>query len=239
MKKVLWLITARSGSKSVPNKNIRKLGGIPLLAYRILTASKCQYNSQIWLTTDSEEYAEIGLRYNAQVPFIRPEALSTDTASSIDTVLHAMEFAESNNLKFDYIGLLEPTSPFIYPFVLEEALTSLDNDPEANGIVAVKEARPNSFFIQKESNYLTELAERFKSQQKLYRQNFSKEITPSGGFYISKWDSLKEERTFYTSKTLAFEVPVECELEIDEKIDWELAEFFLEKNLVDRGKLFR
>lgn len=236
MGKILWLITARSGSKSVPNKNIKLLGGIPLLAYRILTATKCSYSSEVWLSTDSEEYAEIGRSFNAEVPFIRPEHLSTDTSSSIDTVLHAMEYAEDNNHKFDYIGLLEPTSPFIYPSILDDALDMLNTSPEASGIVAVKEARPSSFFLQKESKYLTELYERFKNQN-LNRQNFKKEITPSGGFYISRWDAFKKERNFYTGKTLAYEVPNECHLEIDEKIDWDFAEFLLEKNIVDKGKL--
>lgn len=237
MPKILWLITARSGSKSVPNKNVRLLGSIPLLAYRILTALKCPFESEIWLSTDSKEYASIGEEFGAKVPFIRPDNLAGDNSSSIDVVLHAMEHAESVGKEFELIGLLEPTSPFIYPYQLEDAVTTLLGTNNAAGIVATREARPSPFFVQDNSMFLDVLAKRFKNEQNLRRQNFVKQITPSGGFYISKWDTLKEHCTFYTEKTLAFEVPEECSVEIDDPIDWEFAEFLLSKGLVDLKKL--
>jgi CMP-N,N'-diacetyllegionaminic acid synthase len=228
--KILWLITARSGSKSIPDKNIKLLNGKPLLAYRIESALRLKRESEIWLSTDSTVYAELGARLGAKVPFSRPSHLSSDNASSIDVVLHAMEYANKQNLSFDFIGLLEPTSPFITDIQLEMALQQLINDADAEAIVAVKESRPNTFFIQTHTKYLSVLADRFLNRANLGRQNFDTEITPSGGFYISKWQSFLQKKTFYTSKTIPFLVDDIAALEIDEPIDWEFAEFYLNKN---------
>lgn len=224
---ILWLITARSGSKSIIDKNIKLLGNKPLLAYRIEQAKLTTIDNKIWLSTDSKKYAEIGEEFGAEIPFIRPEYLSTDDANSIEVVLHAMDFARNKNLKFDFIGLLEPTSPFISSSQLMEAVQILLNDVNANAIVAVKESRPNTFFIQPHLKYLNILSERFINTKKLGRQHFEKEITPSGGFYISKWENFLKFKTFYTPTTIPYLVDDISALEIDEPIDWDFADFLI------------
>ena len=228
--RILWLITARSGSKSIKGKNIKILGNKPLLAYRIISAKNSKYSSEIWLSTDSKEYAEIGKNYGASIPFLRPKHLSADDSSSIDVVIHAMNYAESLNYKFDFIGLLEPTSPFVKSKHLDDAIKKLTDEPEANSIVAVKESRPNTIFIQDEDKFLTKIAQNLKKIKALGRQQFSKQITPSGGFYISRWEYFKKHKTFYTNKTLGFELDEISGLEIDENFDWILAEFIKKNN---------
>ncbi len=228
-KKVLWLIAARCGSKSIIHKNIKLLGGQPLLSYRIESVKETRSDHSLWITTDSEEYASIAQKYGAEVPFIRPKELSTDIASSVDVVLHAMNYANKSNYKFDYIGLLEPTSPFITSSQLDGAISLLDENKEASAVVAVRQSRPHKIFIQKESIFLKELSENLKSLKKLGRQEFEKEITPSGGFYISRWDDFLKMKSFYTSKTLSFEVDEISGIEIDEPLDWEFAEFIINK----------
>jgi CMP-N,N'-diacetyllegionaminic acid synthase len=230
-KKVLWLITARSGSKSIPDKNIKFLGGHPLISYRIQSAKNTQVSGDVWVSTDSEKYAQIAKQYGAEIPFIRPDYLATDDASSMDVVLHAMEYASSLNEKYDYIGLLEPTSPFMQSSDLDKAIELLNLNESASAIVATKESRPNSIFIQKEGEYLSELADNLRLLKKLGRQLFSKEITPSGGFYISKWDDFLESKSFYTRRTLSYLVDDISGLEIDEPLDWEFAEFIIEKKI--------
>lgn len=237
-KKILWLIAARSGSKSIPDKNIKLLGGYPLISFRIKSALATEFSKDIWVSTDSELYARISEEFGANIPFIRPEILATDYASSIDVVLHAMHFATECNLKYDYIGLLEPTSPFITNIQLDSALNILNSSNEASAIVAIRESRPNRIFIQEESLYLTELANNIQSLTKIGRQFFKKEITPSGGFYISKWDSFLEDKTFYSQTTLGFNVDDISGLEIDEPLDWKFAEFIIEKELFDINQLF-
>lgn len=213
------------------------MGELPLLAYRIKSALKISKAEDVWLSTDSKEYGDIGVKAGATLPFIRPDHLATDTASSMDVVQHAMDFAEKSGRTFSFLGLLEPTSPFIYPDQLESAVKKLAADPKADAIVAVKEARPNSIFVQQESEYLDVLAANLLKLKNIGRQNFGKEITPSGGFYITRWESFKKTKTFYTSKTLPFLVGRESEIEIDEEMDWYFAEFLIKERKVDVNRL--
>ncbi|MFH6994884.1 cytidylyltransferase domain-containing protein [Flavobacterium sp. FlaQc-48] len=238
MKKILWLVTARSGSKSVPDKNIKFLGGHPLISYRIQSAKDTQLLGDVWVSTDSEKYATIAKDYGAEIPFMRPDYLATDEASSIDVVLHAMEYALKMNKKYDYIALLEPTSPFVKSYDLDKAVNLLSEDKMASAIVATKESRPNRIFIQKENKYLSELANNLKTlKKKLGRQLFHKEITPSGGFYISKWDAFLESKSFYTETTLSYLLDDISGLEIDEPLDWQFAEFIVEKKLFEEKNI--
>lgn len=228
--KVLWLIAARSGSKSIPDKNISIIGNLPLLAYRIISANKTEYNNEIWISTDSIAYAELAKEYGAKVPFIRPIELAHDDSSSIDVVLHAMHYSKINGYKFDFIGLLEPTSPFITTAQLNEAIKVLINEPSADSIVAVRESRPNTIFIQDDSRYLEQIALAIENIKLLGRQKFNKQITPSGGFYISRWNKFLQNKTFYTNKTLGLLVDEISGLEIDEPLDFLFAQYIIEKN---------
>lgn len=229
MKDVLWIIPARSGSKSIPDKNIKILGNYPLLVHRYLSVKDSLFTHDVWLSTDSESYADIARQYNITVPFMRPDYLSTDDASSNDVVLHAMNFASQNDLNFDFVGLLEPTSPFIDVHFIDKALKLLKAKNDATGIVAVRESRPASIFVQKENEYLRDFYKNIQKLKKLGRQFIAKEITPSGGLYLSKWDAFLENKSFYSEKTLALEVDSISGLEIDEPIDWEFAEFIQKK----------
>jgi CMP-N,N'-diacetyllegionaminic acid synthase len=227
--KVLWLVAARSGSKSVPHKNIRLLNGKPLLAYRIKSALESDYPQAVWISTDSEEYAQLAKSYGAQIPFLRPIELAQDNSNSVDVVLHAMNYAKEHHYEFDFIGLLEPTSPFITAKQLNEAIRKLADTEEAHSIVAVKESRPNTIFIQDEAPYLDILAGHIAQLSKIGRQEFKKQITPSGGFYIAKWENFLLDKSFYTKKTLAFVVNEIAALEIDEPIDFLFADFIASK----------
>ena len=226
-KNILWLVPARCGSKSIPDKNIKMLGNQPLISYRIQAALATKIEGDIWVSTDSEKYADIAKGYGAEIPFIRPDFLSTDEASSIDVVLHAMEYALSINNKYSFIGLLEPTSPFIQVSDLDRAVELLNKNEIASAIIATRESRPNRIFIQKEDEYLCEISDNLKLHIKLGRQAFKKEITPSGGFYISKWDEFLKNKSFYTRETLSYLVDDISGLEIDEPIDWQIAEFII------------
>jgi CMP-N-acetylneuraminic acid synthetase len=236
--RILWLIVARSGSKSIPDKNIKLLGGIPLLAYRIKTVLTFAKREDVWISTDSEHYAKIAESFGATVPFIRPKELSSDSVKSAEVVLHAMEWAESSDKRYDAVGLLEPTSPFLKPVQLIDAVNILFKEKEAENIVAVREVKPSSFYVQKEDKYLSVIADNIKAKGILRRQELEREITPSGGFYISKWETFKRNKTFYTEKTLAYLLPDINGLEIDEYIDLLWAEFLIEKKVINTMEFF-
>lgn len=237
MTDVLFLITARSGSKGVVNKNIKELFGIPLLAIRGLSALKLTDKENVWLSTDSEEYIQIGKKFGINVPFIRPEHLANDNASSADVVLHAMSHAESIGKKYKMIALLEPTSPFVYYEDIKNAILKLKANDEAVAIVATKEVETASIFVQQDGLYLNVLADNLKKRQTMRRQDFGKEITPSGGFYIAKWDDFLKHKTFYTEKTLSYILPEECSLEIDNEMQFKWAEFLIEKSEINKENI--
>ena len=237
-KKVLWLITARSGSKGVPDKNIRELGGLPLLAWRIKAALALAPKEDVWLSTDSEEYAQIGRAHGATVPGLRPAELASDTATSADVTRHAMDVAIGQSRRFDGIGLLQPTSPFVSATQLHEAVGALFRDPDAEAIVAVRRAKPSSFYVQPQTTYLSDIARNIRGSGVKRRQEERPEVTPSGGFYIAKWDAFLQTHSFYTEWTRASLVPEESSLDIDEPLDWEFAQFLVERNVIDVASLF-
>lgn len=110
-KKFIAVIPARGGSKGLPGKNIKELCGKPLIVYTIETALKSKIFDKVIVSTDSLEIAEIAKKAGAEIPFLRPKELATDTADSMDVLIHAIKFLEEKGEKFDYIMKLQPTSP--------------------------------------------------------------------------------------------------------------------------------
>ena len=111
-KKILGVITARGGSKGIPKKNIKELGGKPLIAWTIAAVQQSQYVTDFLVSTDDPEIARVCIEAGAPVPFMRPEELSTDAAKSIPVIPHALRFQESLGKMYDYVMILQPTSPF-------------------------------------------------------------------------------------------------------------------------------
>lgn len=237
--RTLWLIPARSGSKGLPHKNICDLGGRPLLAWRIASALPLVGNgSALWLSTDSDEYAQIGKKFGAEVPFVRPPDLSSDTATSISVCLHAMAFASHLGQSFDYIGLLQPTSPFVTTQSLKRALASLAADDKAHAAVAVRKVTTPSLFIQPHMQYLNLLAERMTTLMGTRRQDMPEEITPCGGIYIAKWDLLLKNPTFYAQTTIPILLEEKEVIDIDTEEDMLFARYLVMKNSTHDDTIF-
>ena len=110
--KILCLIPARSGSKSLPHKNIKLLNNKPLLAYSIEQAKNSKYNMRIIVSTDSKEYSDIANKYGAETPFLRPKEISQDNSTDFEFIKHAIEWLKENeNYYPDIILQLRPTQP--------------------------------------------------------------------------------------------------------------------------------
>ena len=135
-RKVLVLVPARGGSKGLPGKNIRSLCGRPLIQWSIDTALACDEIDAVVVSTDDEQIAAVSAAAGAEVPFLRPPALAVDTASSIDVVIHALDFLERNGRVFDIVLLLEPTSPLREVADIQVALQRMV-DTGAAAIVSV------------------------------------------------------------------------------------------------------
>lgn len=234
---VLWVIPARAGSKGIPDKNIKPLAGLPLLAYRIKSALQVAKAEDIIVSTDSEAYMEVARSYQASVPYRRDIQLAGDLAKSEDVVMEAIQWAEKAGKSYQAIGLLQPTSPFVSAAQLKRAVELLAEE-EADSIIAVKESRPNTIYIQQKDKYLEIISRRIAASGTLRRQDVQREITPSGGLYIAKWQSFKENKTFYTPKALAYVLPEVNSVDIDEDLDWKWAEFLIEAKVIDIPELF-
>lgn len=139
---VLAIIPARSGSKSVVDKNIRLINGKPMLAYSIAHAKASKYVTRVILSTDSEKYAEIGKKFGAEVPFIRPAEFATDSALDIDVFRHTLGFLkEKENYIPDIVVQLRPTYPIRNPDDIDRMVDMLINDPSADSVRCIAPAK--------------------------------------------------------------------------------------------------
>ncbi len=134
---VLGVIPVRSGSKRIPDKNIRELGGKPLLAHTIEQARASSVLDRCIISTDDKEIAAVARDHGGDVPFLRPDRLATDTASSADVVAHALEWVNEQGYKPTIGVLLQVTTPFRTSTDIDEAIKKLQQSPEAMSLVAV------------------------------------------------------------------------------------------------------
>lgn len=118
---VVGLIPARAGSKRVRDKNIRLLGGHPLIAYTIAAARASGVFDALLVSTDSERYAAVARHYGAEVPFLRPAGMAGDTSPDVEWVVHALETLAAHGRRFDCFSILRPTSPFRMPETIRRA----------------------------------------------------------------------------------------------------------------------
>jgi CMP-N,N'-diacetyllegionaminic acid synthase len=135
------LIPARSGSKRAADKNVRLLGGHPLLAYAVATARAAERFARVIVSTDSDEYAAIARHYGAEVPFLRPPALAGDLSPDIDWVEFTLKTLADAGERYDSFSILRPTNPFRQPSTIQRAFQQFQDDPEADSLRAVEKCR--------------------------------------------------------------------------------------------------
>lgn len=226
--KALVIIPARGGSKGIPRKNIKSLGGKPLINYTIEAALGVFNRENIIVSTDSEAIKKCAEECGIQVPFLRPEHLSTDTASSQDVLIHTMEYADSAGLMYDSIVLLQPTSPFRTSKHIHEAVELYSNDLDM--VVSVKESDENpyySIFEESEQGYL----KKSKEGNFTRRQDCPKVYSYNGAIYVINPESLKRSPIGQFNKVRKYVMKSEDSVDLDTPLDWKIAEMILaEKN---------
>ena len=229
---MIAIIPARSGSKGVPGKNIKLLGGIPLFAFSIIAAKMMPSVSRVIVSTDSEEYAQIAKDYGAEVPFLRPNEISGDKSTDFDLFLHALNwFKENENLIPEYILHLRPTTPLRNPQIMEEAVKLFfENKNLASSLRSGHSApeSPYKWFLKDENNYFKGLRDDLTPEKvNLPRQSFPSVYIPDGYIDILKSSVILDSGTLHGDKMLVFESPF-C-VEVDTKDDFEYLEFQIEK----------
>jgi CMP-N,N'-diacetyllegionaminic acid synthase len=216
-KKVLALIPARGGSKGLPRKNIRPLCGKPLIVWTIDSAKRSQYLDMVLVTTDSPEIAEISKSAGAYVPFLRPAEIATDKASTYDAVQHAVDYLKKNEAQtFDYVVLLEPTSPLREDDDIDRMLTQLDvNSADFDSIISVGEVDEHPSIVKRLNGlHLEPFCPDLP--QTTRRQDNEAAYFPYGVAYITKTDALLQENTFYTKRCTHFKLKRYQNYEIDD-----------------------
>lgn len=230
-KKVLAIIPARGGSKGVPRKNIRELDGKPLISYTIEEAKKSKYIDRIIVSTDDEEISDISKKFCAEVPYLRPKELAQDNSSTVDCIVHMLNWLKENeNYIPDYVCLLQCTSPLRTFKDIDgtiEKMISTDMD----GAVSVCEAEVNPYwtnvFEGDKLNYFIE-----EGKWITRRQNLPKVYSLNGSVYVIKTNILLDKKTFETENITGYIMSTENSIDIDDEIDFKFAELLMK----ERGK---
>lgn len=219
-KKVLAIIPARGGSKGLPDKNIKVLCGKPLIAWTILKAKLSKYVDTIMVTTDSEDIAQISKDYGADIPFIRPKELATDSSPSHDAIVHTLYFYENKGIVYDYIVLLEPTSPLREDDDIDNMLEKLSkNYCDYDSIISIGEIGEHPSIVKKiVNNNLQPFVSSLK--QTTRRQDNVPAYFPYGVAYIAKTENLLNEKTFYTKRCSYYNLKQYQNFEIDDIYDF-------------------
>ncbi len=219
--KILGLIPARGGSKGLPGKNILPLAGKPVIAWTIQEALKSRYLDKVIVSTDDLRIAKVAKRYGAEVPFLRPKILATDKAKSIDVVFHAVETLGQQGITFDYVALLEPTSPLREAKDIDKAIEILVNNRKGAlsivGVSRVEAAHPAFDTKISRSGFLRPYQGRFANA--LRRQDVDDVGFSEGSIYVSKVNALYKKKGFYHDKTIPYVVPRWKSLELDNRLD--------------------
>jgi CMP-N,N'-diacetyllegionaminic acid synthase len=222
-KTFLAIIPARGGSKRLPRKNVLDLNGKPLIAYSIEAGLNSKYIDKVIVTSDDAEILAVSKEYGANT-IQRPDELASDTSTTFDAIKHTID----NCAKYDYIVLLQPTSPLRHKEHINDAIELLESK-NADAVVSVCEMDHSPLW----SNILDEslsmagflqdevINKRSQDLEKYYRLN--------GGIYICKTEKLLEGKSFFLNDNIfAYIMDRKSSIDIDEKIDFKFAECLID-----------
>lgn len=224
--KTLILIPARSGSKGIKNKNLLKINNTPLIEYTFKLANKLNKYGDIILSTDSKKIIKLSKKFkNIKSPFLRPKKISKDNSLMKDVALHTINFMKKQNKEYDYLLLLQPTTPFrklkevkeIIKFVYKNKIKSLFS-------ICKSWQHPNEF-INIKKNKITYLSNKHNNN----RQKFKKFYFINGAVYMNSIEYFNIKKKFITTDSSTFLMSDETIIDIDEKFHLKVADSFAKK----------
>lgn len=231
---MLAVIPARGDSRGLPGKNVREFAGLPLIAHSILFARRIPAITRVIVSTDSPEIAAVAVSFGAEVPFTRPAELSTDTAPTWAVIKHALGFLEETDKDpYDFVVLLEPTSPARLTRYVDEALTLIEEEPSADGVVAVSQPDFNPLWrgVTKRDGWMQDLStsavtfDRRQSVPTVYRIN--------GALYVWRSEFVRREQANWrVGRHLAYETPDLSSMSIDTLEDFQKAELLVKGGMI-------
>ena len=226
MEEVLVIIPARAGSKGVPGKNKKMLGGIPLIGHTLFAALEVFDVSQICISTDDSEIIEYAESLGIKVPFIRPTHLCGDDAGTYEVLMHAIDYYSNKGLLFKRIVLLQPTSPFRRGKHVREAFQLFR--PNLDMVVSVKKTKANPYFVlfeEDENGFL----QKSKNGNFARRQDVPEVWEYNGAIYIINVESLLRSKIANFTNVKKYVMDEISSFDIDTPLDWLIAETIIEK----------
>ena len=229
MEKAIAIIPARSGSKGLPDKNIKPLGKKPLLWYSVNAAIESGMFDEIMVSTDSEEYAKIAQSCGAKVPFLRSEANSGDASGTFDAVREVLEHYRKAGREFENVTILQPTSPFRSGEDIKNAFT-LFEQKNAKAVVSVCRAEHPIFWYNTIDKNLSmeKFAQSVKNASR--RQEAEDYYRLNGAIYIVDVNVVLSKKSLYEDACFAYIMEEKNSVDIDTIDDFEYAEFLINKN---------
>ena len=206
---ILAIVPARSGSKSVVNKNIRLINNKPMMAYSIEHALNSKLINRVIVSTDSEEYAEIARQYGAEVPFIRPAEYATDTALDIDVFRHALTFLkETEGYEADIVVQLRPTYPYRDPADIDAMIQLMIDDPQTDAVrsVMLNEVVPHKMWYMADDNQITPILTDIPEAYNMPRQQLPKTYYQNGNVDVLRPANIFEMNSRTGKKIKGYEM---------------------------------
>ncbi|MBT6048195.1 MAG: acylneuraminate cytidylyltransferase family protein [Candidatus Scalindua sp.] len=231
-KRIIGMIPARGGSKGLQGKNIKPFLGKPLIAWTIEQAENSKYIDTLIVNTDDDDIAQIARQYGAEIPFLRPEELAEDSSAIFEAILHMQEYYESQKSPYDLLVMMECTSPIRYTEDIDNVIEKLVNNEDADSVVGVVELTNEhpSWTFQLAGNYLASFIPESSTIENYNRQLLKRAFLPYS-IYATWWKNFKKYKKFYQSNTMPYIMKREQKVEIDDEVDFYLAECIFMKYL--------
>ena len=238
---IIAVIPARSGSKGVPDKNIKLLAGKPLIAYSIAVAKKSKLINRTIVSTDSKKYASLAKEYGAEVPFLRPAELAGDTSTDYEFVKHLLDWLKSNeNCQPDYLVHLRPVVPLRDSRIIDSAIEAFINNTEATSLRSAHEMSETAYKkFEIEGNYFKAVGSDSFELDALNepRQKYFKTYDPNGYVDVLKTSFVLSENKIHGNRVMPLITPMSYEIDAEE--DFEYLEWQINRNDEIIRKLFR
>lgn len=233
--KISAIIPARSGSQSIPNKNIATVADKPLIAWTIEASKSAPSIDRVIVSTDSRKIADIGEKYGAEIPFLRPPELAQDDTPGIEPIIHAVNWLENHdNYRPDYVICLQPTSPLRNSGDIEAAVR-LAIDKEADAVVSLTFPEHHPYWMKKidSEGRMNDFFQTDKPYPR--RQELPPAYALNGAIYLARRDILLKQGSWYTESTYAYIMPPERSIDVDSSWHLSLAELLLRERSNDEA----
>jgi N-acylneuraminate cytidylyltransferase len=233
--RLLAVIPARGRSKGLPGKNTRPFLGLPLIAHTIMFARLCPEIDRCIISTDSAEIADVAKRYAADVPFMRPAELASDEAEMWPVLRHALDYVERQESRpYDFLALLDPTSPGREPSDVATGLERLLQTPDADGIIGVSEPDFNPIWhcVVERDGWMADLMEEGSNFER--RQEVPPVYRINGSLYIWRTGFLRSEPTSWRrmGKHLIHQIPEARAMSFDTLAEFQRAQVLVKSGLI-------